>query len=234
MLVSVFEGFSDEAKAAIFAAHSAARRLGARDTGSEHLLLGIVTTDSPTAAVLAELGLTAANVEGVIIERPGPPAADQHLDRWTPACLPVFATCLANRLALGDALIGVGYLAVAIADERYGEAAPILADLLGTSIPDVRATFLSHLGYPSWNEPDPTRPPSRPDGFKAGGLADPKEVALQGFAPEAHAYIAETRYKEPDHAVVKVGFPEQNAFYFLHIFRHDDGWRTEIPKGRRI
>lgn len=229
----MFEGFDDEAKAAIAAAHAAAERFGAIDTGSEHLLLGIVTTDSATARILAGLRVTPEGVEHAIVPRREGQAVRSG-GQWSPACRSVFATCLQNRLERGDRMIGIGYLALAITEERYGQAASILAELTGASPAAVRDRLMLRLGIDSWNEPEPSRWPSLSHGFKTDGLADPREVALRGFAPEVHAYIAEIRYKAPDHALVSVGFPGTSASYLFNIFRHDDGWRMDTPEGREV
>ena len=73
------------------------------------------------------------------------------------------------------------------------------------------------------------------EGFgEAGGCSTPNEVALRGFAPEGQARIVDVRYKEPDHAIVQVGFPGKKAYYYLNIFRLDDGWRLEMPDGHQV
>jgi hypothetical protein len=77
-----------------------------------------------------------------------------------------------------------------------------------------------------------TTGPPLPDRFKTGGLPDPREAALQGFAADAHAYVVGVRYEDPAHAIVQVGFPDKAPFYWLNIYRHDDGWRMERPPDR--
>jgi hypothetical protein len=47
--------------------------------------------------------------------------------------------------------------------------------------------------------------------------ATPEAMALQGFAPDTEAYIAGVRYDAADAAVVQVGFPGKDAFYYLLV-----------------
>jgi hypothetical protein len=64
----------------------------------------------------------------------------------------------------------------------------------------------------------------------AVGRPTPEEVAVAGFALDAHAEVINVSYTQPDHAVVQVGFPGNGPYYWLNIFRHHDGgWRTERP-----
>ena len=57
---------TDDAAAALESTHTATLRLGHNYIGTEHLLLGIVSADSPTANTLRTLGLSAAVVEPAI------------------------------------------------------------------------------------------------------------------------------------------------------------------------
>jgi ATP-dependent Clp protease ATP-binding subunit ClpA len=54
----MFERFTDDARQVVVRAQEEARRLHAHHIGTEHLLLGVLDQDSPTAAVLARHGLT--------------------------------------------------------------------------------------------------------------------------------------------------------------------------------
>jgi hypothetical protein len=58
--------FTDDAMAALRATHNATLRLGHNYVGTEHLLLGILSVDSPTASTLTTLGLNAPVVERAI------------------------------------------------------------------------------------------------------------------------------------------------------------------------
>jgi hypothetical protein len=225
MLVGVFEGFNEEARAAIYAAQAGSRRLGASAAGSEHLLLGVMAVDSVASRTLGSLGVGGASeVERAVARRAGTSIAEDASVRWTRTCLPIFETCLRNRIDHGGGPIGVEYLAMALTYERYGDAAGILADLSGLELADMRAGLMQGLGIGSWNEPS-TSLVGGP--HLAEGCTTPEEVALRGFRPEDGAYVVGARYEEPDHAVVQVGFPGKAAFYWLNIYRQKDGWRLE-------
>ena len=54
----MFERFTEDARQVVVRAQEEARRLRSHHIGTEHLLLGLLDQDSPTAAVLARHGLT--------------------------------------------------------------------------------------------------------------------------------------------------------------------------------
>ncbi len=54
----MFERFTEEARQVVVRAQEEARRLHSHHIGTEHLLLGLLDQDSPTAAVLTRHGLT--------------------------------------------------------------------------------------------------------------------------------------------------------------------------------
>ncbi len=54
----MFERFTREARATVVGAQEEARRLASPRLGTEHLLLGLLDQDTPTAAVLGRHGLT--------------------------------------------------------------------------------------------------------------------------------------------------------------------------------
>ena len=58
--------FTDDAMAVLRCTHAATLRLGHNYVGTEHLLLGILSTDSPAASTLTTLGLNANLVERAI------------------------------------------------------------------------------------------------------------------------------------------------------------------------
>ena len=229
MLAAVFEGFSDAAKAAIYAAHAESRRLGAPATGSEHLLLGIVTT--APARIFAGTGATPAEVERLIAIVG--PALPERPDRWSPSGTQVLEMALRERLALGDPLTEVEHVALAVTNEDAEDSAQILQQL-GVSLTELRIALLSRLGH-ARTEPAPAWPGSAADpresDSRASGLPTPDEVVVAGFAPDAHAEVINVSYTQPDHAVVQVGFPGNGPYYYLNIYQHHDGgWRMERPR----
>jgi ATP-dependent Clp protease ATP-binding subunit ClpA len=54
----MFERFTEEARQVVVRAQEEARRLRSSHIGTEHVLLGLLDQDTPTAAVLAHHGLT--------------------------------------------------------------------------------------------------------------------------------------------------------------------------------
>ena len=227
----MFEGFSDAAKAAIKAAQTQSRWLGALATGPEHLLLGVLTTSPGVASVFADLGVTAAHLEGFVADAE-PVPLKQRPDGFTPTRRRVLEMSLRERLALGDPVIEVEHLALALTNEGCEEIAGMVRSL-GTSPAELRVGLLARLGH-TGSEPTPAWPGSTPSTSDSGsrGCSTPSEVALRGFAPEALAYIVDVRYEQDDHAVVQVGFPGKAAYYYLNIYQHEDDWRLEIPEGR--
>jgi ATP-dependent Clp protease ATP-binding subunit ClpA len=63
----MFERFTDDARQVVVRAQDEARRLHAHHIGSEHLLLGLLDQDTPTAAVLAHHGLTRESTVAAIL-----------------------------------------------------------------------------------------------------------------------------------------------------------------------
>ncbi len=231
MLVGMFEGFSDDSKVAIYAAHAESRRLGSPATGPEHLLLGIVTTAPGPATIFAGTGVTPAEVERLIAIVG--PALPERPDRWSANGTRVLEMALRERLALEDRLTEVEHVALAVTNEEAEDSAQIVRQL-GSSLTELRIGLLSRLGH-AGTEPAPAWPGSvadrRESANYAVGLPTPEEVAVAGFAPDADAEVIDVSYTQPDHAVVQVGFPGNAPSYYLNIFQHHDGWRTERPAG---
>jgi ATP-dependent Clp protease ATP-binding subunit ClpA len=67
----MFERFTADARATVVQGQEHSRRLGHRYIGCEHLLLALVGTDQPAAAVLREHGVTPEGVEEEIVRRVG-------------------------------------------------------------------------------------------------------------------------------------------------------------------
>src|SRR4030088_1171641 len=67
----MFERFTPDARTVVVHAQEHARRLGHRYIGGEHLLLALIATGQPAAAVVRERGLTPERVEEEIVRRVG-------------------------------------------------------------------------------------------------------------------------------------------------------------------
>jgi ATP-dependent Clp protease ATP-binding subunit ClpA len=72
----MFERFTDQARQVVVRAQEEARRLHAHHIGTEHLLLGLLDQDTPTAAVLARHGLTRESTVAAIRAFTGGEALD--------------------------------------------------------------------------------------------------------------------------------------------------------------
>ena len=68
----MFERFTDSARQVVVLAQSEARQLGHRFIGCEHLLLALVATDEPAAAVLREHDLTPERTRAEVLRLLGP------------------------------------------------------------------------------------------------------------------------------------------------------------------
>jgi hypothetical protein len=68
----MFERFAPDAKFAVVDAQKLARRLGHSYIGGEHILLAVVSANSPASAILSAHGLTPEYVEAQITRRVGP------------------------------------------------------------------------------------------------------------------------------------------------------------------
>ena len=67
----MFERFTQDARGTVVDAQKHARRLGHNYIGGEHLLLAVVSADSPASATLHAHGMTPAYVEAEIVRRVG-------------------------------------------------------------------------------------------------------------------------------------------------------------------
>jgi ATP-dependent Clp protease ATP-binding subunit ClpA len=219
-------------------ARVAARQSGAALTGSEHLLLAILATCSlPERSIFAGLGVTALDIEQRITNDAddSPFANSKWARRWTAECVFMFASCLENRLKLGDQAIHVRHLANAMTHERYGRAAQLLSEISGDSPARVRRTLMTRLGVDAWSEPSPGgRRTTNPAGPEAQDHLRPEVVALLGFEPEAQAHAVSVDYHAADHAQVEVGFPGQGPHYGINLYHYDNGWRADQPLERGV
>ena len=156
MLMRMFEGFSDNAKVAIYAAYVESRRLGAPAAGSEHLLLGIVTTAPGPATIFAGSRVTRAEVERLIaIVGPALPERPVRWS-WSRSGARVLEGALRERLALGDRLIEVEHVALAVTNVDAEGSFQIMRQL-GSSPAELRTGLLRSLGHVG-TEPAPAWP----------------------------------------------------------------------------
>jgi ATP-dependent Clp protease ATP-binding subunit ClpA len=111
----MFERFTTDAREAVAHAQDSARRLGHPFIGGEHIMLALVSGDSPAGAALREHGLTPQQVEDQIVRltSPGPTAARRaDLDRDALAAIGIDLDQVSAAL---DATFGSGALSRAAA-----------------------------------------------------------------------------------------------------------------------
>ncbi len=138
---SRFGRLTDEARAAVQAAHEQARGLRHDYIGTEHLLLGLVAGDHGVAhAVLSQAGVELAGVHGHLSAGTGEPRKG-HLP-FTKRAKQVMA--LAVDEAAGGP-IGTEHLLLAVIREGEGLAAKVLVTL-GADLPELRRSVLQATG----------------------------------------------------------------------------------------
>ena len=216
-------------KFAIYAAYVESRRLGTprrlRAPPPRHC-----DAAPGPATIFAGTRVTPAEVERLIAIVG--PALPERPVRWSRSGARVLEMALRERLALGDRLTEVEHIALAVTNVDAEGSFQIMRQL-GSSPAELRTGLLRSLGHVG-TEPAPAWPGSVADRRESANNAvepvTPEEVAVAGFAPDAHAEVIRVSYTQPDHAVVQVGFPGNGPYYWLNIFRHHDGgWWMEKP-----
>jgi hypothetical protein len=125
--------FTTRARGAIEAAVDAARGLGHGYVGTEHVLLGLFPPGGLAAELLAEAGLTEANVAtSVLAMAPSGTAQLADPPPFTPRAARVFSGALEEALTMGHNYIGTEHLLLALFRDPEGMAAKILTEA-GTS-----------------------------------------------------------------------------------------------------
>ena len=116
----MFERFSEEAEQVIAKAEEAARGLGHKHVGTEHLLLGLLADERLISArALRGFGLTYDAVRAQVVAKVGTgdePTAGEIA--FTPQSQQVFELSMRESLRLGNDYIGAGHLLLGLA---YGK-----------------------------------------------------------------------------------------------------------------
>jgi ATP-dependent Clp protease ATP-binding subunit ClpA len=125
----MFERFSGQARQVVVSAQEEARDLDHNYIGTEHLLLGLLTSDSLACASLNALGYTHDNVQAKVEEMIGRGKASPggHIP-FTPRAKKVLELSLREALQLKHNYIGTEHILLGLLREGKGVAAQILAD----------------------------------------------------------------------------------------------------------
>jgi hypothetical protein len=153
----VFERFTETARRAVVLAQQAARDLGHRYIGTEHLLLGLLGTEGSVARdVLTEFRLSPSAIRSKIIEVEGrsneSPAGQIP---FTPRTKKVLELSLREALSLGHSHIGTEHLLLGLVRENEGVAARLLADA-NVEVDAVREAIV-RLMYSGRSDKNPAR-----------------------------------------------------------------------------
>ena len=125
----MFERFSGQARHVVVSAQEEARELDHNYIGTEHLLLGLLTSDSLASASLNALGYTRDDVQAKVVTIVGRGKASPggHIP-FTPRAKKVLELSLREALQLKHNYIGTEHILLGLLREGEGMAAQILAD----------------------------------------------------------------------------------------------------------
>lgn len=126
----MFERMTDSARRCIVRAQEESRQLGHRYIGTEHLLLGLLDADMPTAAVLGAVGVGLTGARARIEQSLGPnmQQSSGHIP-FTPRAKQVLEQSLRQAQRLGHQHIGPEHLLRALIEVREGVGAQTLVEL---------------------------------------------------------------------------------------------------------
>lgn len=142
----MFERFTDRARRVLVLAQEEARGLNHNFIGTEHILLGILHDgDSPTAEIMASLGIRADAVRTAVAETVGP-MSGLRVDSppFTPRAKRVLELSLREALQHGQNFIGDGHLMLGLVREGEGVAVQVLAGL-GADLSRIRQGIVTHI-----------------------------------------------------------------------------------------
>ncbi len=140
----MFERFTDGARRVVVVAQEQSRLLNHHYIGTEHLLLGLLSEQSPGLAfdALALLSISPDGVRRRLVEIAGrgkrPPRG--HIP-FTPRAKKILELSLREALRIRNNYIGSEHLLLALLSEREAMAARILVEL-GVDLDAARATVL--------------------------------------------------------------------------------------------
>ena len=121
--------FTPKAKEALERAKEHASKMGHTYVGTEHLLLGIMCTDSVASSILDDKGALFSKMYDQIIESSGSGSADTVFSAISPRCKCVIERSATCAKRLGGDFIGTEHLLYAICDESDSAAYKILTSI---------------------------------------------------------------------------------------------------------
>ena len=193
----MFERFSGQARHVVVSAQEEARELDHNYIGTEHLLLGLLTSDSLASASLNALGYTRDDVQAKVVATVGRGKASSggHIP-FTPRAKKVLELSLREALQLKHNYIGTEHILLGLLREGEGMAAQILSDK--HPLDRIRGDVLTRIESPAPREVHGAgRTPAA-----HGVLALAAELAGEG--PVGSHHILEAMLQQPDSAAAKV------------------------------
>ena len=193
----MFERFSGQARHVVVSAQEEARELDHNYIGTEHLLLGLLTSDSLASASLTALGYTRDDVQAKLVATVGRGKASPggHIP-FTPRAKKVLELSLREALQLKHNYIGTEHILLGLLREGEGMAARILADK--HPLDRIRDEVLTRIESPAAREVHGAG--RTPAAHQVLALA----AELAGEGPVGSHHILEAMLQQPDSAAAKV------------------------------
>ena len=193
----MFERFSGQARHVVVSAQEEARELDHNYIGTEHLLLGLLTSDSLASASLNALGYTRDGVQAKVVATVGRGKASPggHIP-FTPRAKKVLELSLREAMQLKHNYIGTEHILLGLLREGEGMAAQILADK--HPLDRIRGEVLTRIESPAPREVHGAG--RTPAAHEVLALA----AELAGDGPVGSHHILEAMLQQPDSAAAKV------------------------------
>jgi ATP-dependent Clp protease ATP-binding subunit ClpC len=192
----MFERFTEPARQVVVLAMEEARGLGHRAIGTEHVLLGLLGSETGGAArALASLGLTAdrAREEVEKIAPRGDHTTHGQMP-FTPRAKRVMELALREAMSMGSDEVSTEHMLLALVSERDGAAAQVLGAVAEPGI--VRDAVLREMHEPPPDIPDAGPPLGDVPQLVAVRIGDDVHALLRraaghALADEAHVVTVE-------------------------------------------
>jgi ATP-dependent Clp protease ATP-binding subunit ClpC len=169
----VFERFTEGARQAVVAAQSEARRLGHRQVGSEHLLLGLLGVEHSVAAqALVSVGVARDPARAAVAHDGGAREIDPSQIAFTSDAKRVLERALREAVRLGHNYVGTEHLLLGVLREDDGPGFRVLQEM-EVDVDALRELTLELVA----TRPDRRGPPHAPD--LAAALSRAADVARE-------------------------------------------------------